>query len=150
MMNRNIYILFIFIFFVSCNTNDKFSPKCELQYIQNISQFETGKWRLQLLTNGYAPENILDHSCNEVIYDFTNEGVLKVYSDLEGDDDWMSGEFTYRYIGDTVFGNQLFETIVIRSFVHHIRWDEGVMTLNNISIPDTYFPSLVKMKINED
>lgn len=98
--NKSIIFLILIIFTHACSSdkNDselvEFESACEQKNDVDLLDL-IGKWKLRKVQTVFLNPGVYDYSSNEIIYDFREDGVLIISSDIDEFVGGSTGEFSY-------------------------------------------------------
>lgn len=92
----------LFLLSVSCKEESEqmsIKQKCSVQTIEGENNNVIGEWRLireDLIFNPAGPTEI-DFSCDDVVYTFSEDGIVSISSDIDTHKAYTNGKYLYEF-----------------------------------------------------
>lgn len=99
-IDKAFFFFFLFFLLHSCSSDknnsglDEFDCFCERKTDVNLSDL-IGKWKLRKVQTVFLNPRVYDYSSKDIIFDFRQDGVLIITSDIGEFVGGNSGEFSY-------------------------------------------------------
>jgi len=132
-------ILLLLFVGAGCNENEQ---KCTTIAVEGPENNVIGKWKQVKGKTVFDKPQIVDYSCNNIIYNFKSDGSLSIYSDIDNPIGYNSGEYIYEFSLYSLYEN-IDENYTLK--IENSSWACGIsgsnMVLNNTPLdgPILYF-----------
>lgn len=132
---KKLPLIFILIILSSCKKNEvvniDMDLKCPTVARVGSDTEAIGKWKLLQGSSVFYDPRTVDYSCNEVVYDFRSNGLVRITSDIQELIGPNPGEHSYEFSRKPLFegGNNF--TIKINSSAISCKISGGLMTLDD-------------------
>lgn len=145
MQNTRLYgLLLIMLVCVHCSEPEKPDMACPVAAVNGTDHNVVGKWALVKEHNLFTSESakLTDHSCNNTVYHFREDGILIISSDREKQRDILFQEYAYEFKLQAAYeGFELGYTVKIEQLKYGCGISEDRMTLDSSPLdgPILYF-----------
>lgn len=95
-------ILLLLFVGTGCKENEQ---KCTTVAVEGPEDDVVGKWKQVKGKTVFDKSQIVDYSCNNIIYNFKSDGSLSINSDIDNPIGYNSGEYIYEFSQHSLYEN---------------------------------------------
>lgn len=89
----------------ACKKEDRLdeSPKCPVSAVNGANDNVIGKWKLIKAKVVFKNQETEDYSCDDIIYDFQDDGVLLISGSSDKAIGYQEGQYMYEFTTERLF-----------------------------------------------